>query len=66
MLRTLASCWNKENLDVVRRKEKADSRWESNPGSTTDNDSLLLGISLYNLSFVNYNLSSHAQLKTDF
>ena len=36
MLRTLASCWDKENLDVVRQKieesEKASSCRESNPG----------------------------------
>ena len=36
MLRTLASCWNKERLDVfdakIEESEKAGSRRESNPG----------------------------------
>ena len=36
LLTTLASCWNKENLDVMRKKieesEKDGSLWESNPG----------------------------------
>ena len=36
MLRTLASRWNKERLDIfeaeIEESEKAGSHWESNPG----------------------------------
>jgi len=36
MLRILASCWNRERLDVfeakIKESEKAGSRRESNPG----------------------------------